>query len=35
MQKYGGKWELGELTIEESKGGRLLPCGIFVRWFEK
>lgn len=32
MKKYGGKFELGELTIEESGAGRLLPCGIFVRW---
>lgn len=32
MKKYGGVFEVGELTIEESKGGRLLPCGIFVRW---
>ena len=32
VEKYGGQFELGELTIEESKGKRLLPCGIFVRW---
>ncbi len=32
MKKYGGNFELGELSIEESKGGRLLPCGIFARW---
>ncbi len=32
VQKYGGEFEMGELTIEESKGRRLLPCGIFVRW---
>jgi 23S rRNA (cytosine1962-C5)-methyltransferase len=32
MKKYNGHFEVGELTIEESKGGRLLPCGIFVRW---
>ena len=32
MKKYNGTFEIGELTIEESKGGRLLPCGIFVRW---
>jgi len=30
--KYGGQVEQGELTIEESKTGRLLPCGIFARW---
>lgn len=33
IEKFGGKFEIGELTIEESKSGRLLPCGIFVRWF--
>lgn len=37
MKKYGGEFEMGELTIEESLAGqakahRLLPCGIFVRW---
>ena len=32
VEKYGGEFEMGELSIEESKGGRLLPCGIFVRW---
>ncbi|MFA6340629.1 MAG: class I SAM-dependent methyltransferase [Candidatus Paceibacterota bacterium] len=32
MKKYWGQFEIGELTIQESKGGRLLPCGIFVRW---
>ena len=32
VEKYGGQFELGEVTIEESKGKRLLPCGIFVRW---
>jgi 23S rRNA (cytosine1962-C5)-methyltransferase len=32
MERFGGKFEIGELTIEESKAGRLLPCGIFVRW---
>lgn len=31
-QKYGGEIESGELTIRESRGGRLLPCGIFARW---
>ena len=29
---YGGEIEIGELTIEESKTKRLLPCGIFARW---
>lgn len=32
LEKYKGKFEIGELTIQESKAGRLLPCGIFVRW---
>ncbi len=32
VEKYGGEMEFGELTIEESKSGRLLPCGIFARW---
>ena len=31
-KKFGGKIEIGELTIEESGSGRLLPCGIFARW---
>ncbi|MFA5175492.1 MAG: class I SAM-dependent methyltransferase [Patescibacteria group bacterium] len=31
-KKYGGEIEKGELTIAESKGERLLPCGIFARW---
>ena len=30
--KFGGGIESGELTIRESKGERLLPCGIFARW---
>lgn len=32
MEKYDGEFEIGELTIQESKGKRLLPCGIFARW---
>ena len=32
QKKLGGKIEKGELTIQESKSGRLLPCGIFARW---
>lgn len=32
MKKYGGYFEMGELTIEEKVSKRLLPCGIFVRW---
>lgn len=31
-KKFGGKVEVGELTLEESKSGRLLPAGIFARW---
>jgi len=30
--QFGGVIEKGELTIRESKSGRLLPCGIFARW---
>ncbi len=29
---HGGIFEKGELAIEESGTGRLLPCGIFARW---
>ena len=32
QKKYGGNLEKGELTIQESKSGRLLPGGIFGRW---
>lgn len=32
VEKFGGTIEIGELTLEESKGDRLLPCGIFARW---
>lgn len=32
LAKFGGTFEKGELTIEEVKTGRLLPCGIFFRW---
>lgn len=31
-EKFGGEIEKGELAIEESGGGRLLPAGIFARW---
>ena len=31
-EKFGGTLEYGELTIEETEGKRLLPCGIFARW---
>jgi 23S rRNA (cytosine1962-C5)-methyltransferase len=33
VQKFGGEIENGELSIEEAKTGRLLPAGIFARWF--
>lgn len=32
MKNFDGKIETGELAIEESDNGRLLPCGIFARW---
>jgi 23S rRNA (cytosine1962-C5)-methyltransferase len=32
VEKFGGEVESGELTIRETKGDRLLPCGIFARW---
>lgn len=32
FEKCGGEFEKGELAIEESKSGKLLPCGIFSRW---
>ena len=32
MKGYSGKIETGELAIEESTRGNLLPCGIFARW---
>lgn len=32
VEQYGGDIEFGELTIEETAGKRLLPCGIFARW---
>lgn len=35
MSGRGGGVETGELTIEESKSGRLLPAGIFARWSAK
>ena len=31
-KKFSGKIEMGELTIEESKSKRLLPCGIYSRF---
>ncbi len=31
-KKYGGKIDVGELTLEESHSGRLLPAGIFAKW---
>ena len=35
LEKFGGTFEKGELTLEEAKTGRLLPCGIFARWITK
>ncbi len=40
VEKYGGEIEVGELTIEEENDkeelqARLLPAGIFARWFAK
>jgi 23S rRNA (cytosine1962-C5)-methyltransferase len=32
VDKFGGSIEIGELTLEETSGKRLLPCGIFARW---
>lgn len=32
VEKFGGSIERGELTLEESTTGRLLPCGIFARF---
>lgn len=32
VEKHDGLIETGELAIEESQTGRLLPCGIFARW---
>lgn len=33
VQKFGGVVECGDLTIEEKGSGRVLPCGIFARWY--
>ncbi len=32
VEKFGGKVEIGELTLPETGTERLLPCGIFARW---
>ncbi len=32
MKKWKGSIEIGELTIEETAGNKLLPAGIFARW---
>ncbi len=34
VEKNGGNIESGELTIAESNSNRLLPAGIFARWFK-
>ena len=31
-KQFGGSIEYGDLSIEENKSGRALPCGIFARW---
>ncbi|HVV38815.1 MAG TPA: class I SAM-dependent methyltransferase [Candidatus Paceibacterota bacterium] len=31
-RKLGGEIEYGDLMIQEAKGERSLPCGIFARW---
>lgn len=31
-EKYGGEVTCGDLHLEESNSGRLLPAGIFARW---
>ncbi len=35
VDKFGGEIEKGELAIEESGNGRMLPAGIFARWKNK
>lgn len=32
IEKFGGNIEIGELTLPEEGGDRLLPCGIYARW---
>ena len=32
LKEFGGGIEIGELTIAEKSGRRLLPAGIFARW---
>ncbi len=32
MKDFKGEVEIGELTIVEKGGERMLPCGIFARW---
>jgi 23S rRNA (cytosine1962-C5)-methyltransferase len=32
VSDYGGSVQSGELTIEESGTGRVLPAGIYARW---
>jgi 23S rRNA (cytosine1962-C5)-methyltransferase len=34
VEKFGGSVEMGELTIAEKGSARLLPAGIFARWFK-
>ncbi len=35
LERFGGTFEKGELTLQESETSRLLPCGIYARWFKK
>ncbi len=35
MREHKGDIEIGELAIAESDSDRLLPCGIFARWYKK
>ncbi len=34
-EKFGGEIEIGELALEEKLTKRLLPAGIFARWYSK
>ncbi len=35
IEKYGGQTESGELAIPEVGSGRLLPAGVFARWWKE
>jgi len=32
VENFGGKVDIGELTLPETGSDRLLPCGIYARW---